>query len=125
MTDLVQKFREALAKITPWPWYRGKGKTVVYSYTTPTTQGIVIASLFRSEEDTQFVADAPQWLSEAAEEIERQTKIIYIAKRWAHAKQMVIAEANLGNTAWKTWDLLRGELEEELENRIADYKETL
>ena len=65
-----------------------------------------------------------QWLSQAADEIERQTKILHIAGRWAHAKQMTIAEANLGNEAWKTWDVFRGELEEELEERIAKYKET-
>lgn len=77
MTDLVQKIREALAKITSWPW-EIEQETLncleIYSKRKLVCQvidndGEEITE--RMAADAQMIIRAAPWLSEAAEEIER------------------------------------------------------
>ena len=93
MSDLVQKFREALAKISKWPWGimadgpYGDGKP--WKAHMESAEGLTIGSSYHTEPiarlsgylhpveaNADFFIHAPQWLSEAADEIERQTKEI-------------------------------------------------
>ena len=85
MTDLVQKFREALAKITPRPWFFVKEisrfSDCASYYVATKKKGPIYAEhsimvccdddLERDIPNAKFIAHAPQWLSEAADEIER------------------------------------------------------
>ena len=80
MTDLVQKIREALAKITPWPWLYTPAHTAKYGKKWRGMVGnkdaIGQVGIIDNRENGNFVAHAPQWLSEAAEEIERLNRDI-------------------------------------------------
>ena len=75
MTDLVQKIREALAKITPWPWLYTPAHTAKYGKKWRGMVGnkdaIGQVGIIDNRENGNFIAHAPQWLSEAAEEIGR------------------------------------------------------
>ena len=71
MTDLVQKIREALAKITPWCSCQGRATCIGCLIETITKE-------HHGQSGVDFLLDhieAGQWLSQAADEIERLTHL--------------------------------------------------
>jgi len=85
MSDLVQKIREALAKITPWCSCQGRATCI----------GCLIEGITKEhhgQSGVDFLLDhieAGQWLSEAADRIEEMDRFIKMLLVYPNIKETI------------------------------------
>lgn len=80
MSDIVTRARELLAGITPGPWiaeYSGEqGNCVIPADAQSTREAVCVTRLYHQQADAEFIAAAPQLVTELADRIESAESLL-------------------------------------------------
>ncbi|AVO21679.1 hypothetical protein I5I01_gp74 [Mycobacterium phage MooMoo] len=76
-SDAAERARELLAQITPWPWVaeysKEQGNCVIPADAQSTREAVCVTRLYHQVADAEFIAAAPELVSELVAEVERKS----------------------------------------------------